>query len=127
MPFVGRVLVDTSVWEAARKRLGDIRPRLEQLLDEDLVVTHPFVVGECALGGADVERAFAGIDVLPLVDQGVVVRKLGALRVIGRKGVGWVDTNLLVSALDERAALWSLNTGLAEAYEALAPRWNPDA
>lgn len=127
MRAAGGVLVDTSVWEAARKRLGDARPRLERLLEDDRVVTHPFVVGECALGGADVDRAFAGVRHLPLLDQGAVLRRVGALGVIGRKGVGWVDTNLLVSALDERLVLWTLNTALAEAYASLAPRWDPNA
>jgi predicted nucleic acid-binding protein len=122
-----RVLVDTSVWEAARKQDRDVRARLERLLEDDLVVSHPFVVGECALGGADVARAFAGIDVLPLLDQSGVVGRVGALGVIGRKGVGWVDTNLIASALQERVDLWTLNRALAEAHGDAAARWGPSA
>lgn len=120
-----RVLVDTSVWEAARKRDPEVRARLERLLEDDLVVTHPFVVGECALGGADVGRAFAGIDALDLLEQAAVVGRVGALGVIGRNGVGWVDTNLIASALDARVDLWTLNRALAEAYRDAAARWGP--
>lgn len=121
-----RVLVDTSVW------IDHLHLRDEQLaglLDVGLVVTHPMVIGELALGTlrdrstvlrllaqlSPVQTAFAE-DVLALVE---------ARRLHGQ-GLSLVDAHLLASALitgDVR--IWTRDRRLATVAHDAAVGWQP--
>jgi predicted nucleic acid-binding protein len=113
------VLVDTSVWR--RYFAGRIAARdgqaLDGLLDEDgAVLMHPAVLGELVLGGLS-EREQRLLDRLPSAPEITSQELLEFVRQrkLARRGLGWVDCQLLASALVASASLWSLDRELAEA------------
>ena len=114
------ILVDTSVW-VDHLRKGNAR--LTALLDDGLVLVHPFVLGELALG-----RMKRRVEVLGLLDEmprAEAANHEEALEFVDRhglagSGVGWVDVHLLVSAALTGASLWTLDRRLAAAAGRLA-------
>lgn len=115
------VLVDTSVWRRFFGGGSSVR-RLGELLDEeDLVLTHPWIIGELVLGGMSrreellLERLPSAIPV-PHEEVLEVIRR----RRLTRRGIGWVDVNVLASALASSATLWTLDSDLEQAARELA-------
>ena len=110
------VLVDTSVWRRYFSGQADARP-LGDLLDEDgAVLVHPFVLGELVLGGlSDGEQGLfdqlLGADLVAHEEVLALVRR----RRLARRGIGWVDTHLLASALTSGAELWTVDKDLSAA------------
>ena len=113
------ILVDTSVW---RKYLSGRAPAsagrmLDDLLDEEgLVLVHPAVIGELVLGGLSAREELL-LQRLPSAPE-VSSPELQAFirfRKLARRGVGWVDCQLLASALLASASLWSFDHELAAA------------
>ncbi len=102
------ILVDTSVW-VDHLRAGD--KALADLLDAGMVLTHPFVIGELALGNLrQRELVLNALSDLPCAH---IATDAEALRFIGRhvlfgRGVGYVDVHLLAGArLTAGAELWT--------------------
>jgi hypothetical protein len=114
------ILVDTSVW-VGHLRDGDAV--LADLLERGLVLVHPFVIGELALGslrrraavlGAlmDLPRANVASDgeVLDFIDRGQLYSR----------GIGYVDAHLLAALrLTPDAFLWTRDRKLAAVAQAL--------
>jgi hypothetical protein len=109
------VLVDTSVWVS---HLRDDHQGLRALLDEGLVVCHPFIIGELACAG--------------LVNRSEIIALLGALsqvsvathdevlafieaRDLAGKGLGYVDVHLLAAAVVTGVPLWTQDRRLHQA------------
>lgn len=113
------VIVDTSVW---RKYLAGVASTrgLGQLLDDDGVLLHPFVLGELTLGGLSDREAslFRRLPEVPVVDH-VEIMAFVRERRLTRKGIGWVDAHLLASALITDARLWSADRALVSAARSL--------
>ncbi|WP_278534428.1 type II toxin-antitoxin system VapC family toxin [Delftia acidovorans] len=114
------VLVDTSVW-IDHFRQGN--PHLVQLLQHDMALMHPLVLGELACGTPPARaRTLADLQRLKPARQ-ASMREVMAL--IEREqlfglGCGLVDMTLLASALmSSGASLWSLDKRL----HALAQRF----
>jgi predicted nucleic acid-binding protein len=113
------VLVDTSVW-IQHFRQGE--PVLIDRLSEGLVLMHPFVSGELACG--NLKRRSEILSDLHEMPQAVLASNSEVLRLIedrqlwGR-GLGWVDLNLLASALLSGCEFWTLDRRLAVAAEDL--------
>ena len=108
--------MDTSVWRKYLAGVAKVR-RLGDLLDEDgMVLVHPFIIGEMALGGLST-REEALFDRLPRasVVPHEEVLELVRRRRLMRRGIGWVDTHLLASALISSAVLWTLDVDLSSA------------
>jgi hypothetical protein len=111
------ILVDTSVWVDYFRGDGAVE-RLSVLLEEGDVLMHPWVLGELALGhlGPRRDGVLADLDQLPsapsLSDQ-EMLELIKARRLWGR-GIGWVDVQLVGSALLSGARFWTGDHRLAQ-------------
>ncbi len=107
------ILVDTSVWVDHLRR-GNAR--LVKLLADSEVVTHPFVIGELALGRLGRRREILSLlRELPqaeAADHEEVFLFVERHRLEG-SGIGWVDAHLLCAAALTRAPLWTTDRRLA--------------
>jgi len=113
------ILVDTSVWIAHFRR-GE--PELETLLDDGLVLTHPFVLGELACGHLRHRTEVLGyldrLASVPEASSGEARRLIEIQRLVGQ-GLGWTDIHLLASCRIARAALWTHDQTLRRAARRL--------
>ena len=119
-------LVDTSVW-IDHLRHGDAA--LVKLLEENLVVVHPMVIGELALGNLRARRELledlADLPSAPVATHEEVLLLIEHRRLHGT-GLDLVDAHLLASALiaaDVR--LWTRDRRLAEAAATASVGWRP--
>jgi predicted nucleic acid-binding protein len=100
-------LVDTSVWIAHFRRSD---PRLLTLLSEGEVFMHPAVIGELACGNLTrrdtVLSDFRTLPCAAVADQQEVLFVIESRRLWG-KGIGWVDAQLLASALLTGCKFWT--------------------
>lgn len=110
------ILVDTSVW-VDHLRSGDAS--LTRLLSTGLVLGHPWVAGELALGNlAQRQTILSLVQALPLA---VVATDVEVLSLIDRhrlhgRGIGYVDAHLLAAGrLTPGAQLWTRDKRLAAA------------
>ncbi|HEY6102590.1 MAG TPA: type II toxin-antitoxin system VapC family toxin [bacterium] len=103
------ILVDTSIW-IDHLRQGNAR--LAALLEDALVVTHPFVIGELACGKlGNRAEVLSLLRVLPAAEIASHDEVLGFVerhRLYGR-AIGWIDAHLLASARISSLALWTLD------------------
>lgn len=106
-------VVDSSVW-INHFRLSD--ESLVSALSNNLVATHPFVIGELALGSLS-DRG-STINLLQDLPQAVVAEDnevLGMIesRSLFSRGLGYVDAHLLASVLISRShILWTADKRL---------------
>ena len=113
-------LVDTSVW-VDHLRKGNAR--LGRLLEDGLVLTHPFVVGELALGRMRRRQEILGfLGELPRAEAAQHGEVLDFVERHGLPGagIGWVDVHLLVSAALSGVGIWTLDRRLAAAAQRLS-------
>lgn len=102
------ILVDTSVW-VDHLRSGD--ETLGAMLDAGRVLTHPFVIGEVALGS--LRRRGLILSAMSDLPFGEVATDTEVLALIDRcalsgRGVGYVDAHLLACAfLTAGTKLWT--------------------
>lgn len=120
------ILVDSSVWISHfRTDRSDLRADLE----EGVVFSHEFVVGELACGTLarreDVLSAIAKLPSLPTASHNEAWQLLETRRLWGR-GLGWIDAHLLTSALLFGARLWTLDKRLAWAARRLRVAYRAD-
>ncbi len=109
------VLVDSSVWIDHLRR-GN--PVLRDLLNDSLALIHPFIIGELSCGGIkNRKKFFADLAELPLAVSAAHDEVLGLLheRELWQRGIGWIDTHLIASALLSRCQLWTLDASLRAA------------
>ena len=102
------ILVDTSVWIDHLRASDEM---LVGLLDAGMVLAHPFVVGELALGTLAQRRTV--LDALSDLPQAIVATDVEVLNFIDRhklfgRGVGYIDIHLLAAVrLTAGAELWT--------------------
>lgn len=102
------ILVDTSVW-VDHLRTGD--PQLVALLQDGLVLAHPWVTGELALG--HLSRRSEIIGLLHNLPQATIATDVEVLTLIDNRqlfgrGIGYVDAHLLAATmLTTRTRLWT--------------------
>ena len=104
------VLLDTSVWI---RYFADVRPlsaKVDRLLDADLVVAHELVYGELLITDPGGRKKFLAtyelMPRIPMITHDEVVALVRGRGLHGR-GVGWIDTHLLASALASQAQIWT--------------------
>lgn len=109
------VLVDTSIWvEHLRKGEASLR----ELLHRNLALTHPCVIGELACGAmVNRARVLADLAALPRATPATNEETLHLIqeRRLWGRGIGWVDVQLLASALLSNCRLWTLDQRLDQA------------
>ena len=114
------ILADTSIW-VDHFRYSD--EHLRALLLRGEVITHPWVIGELALGGLSTHSE-AGRLVAEL-PQAVVAGHLEVMhaiesRSLARRGIGYVDAHLIVAVLlTTGSRLWTRDSKLAAVAEEL--------
>ena len=114
------ILVDTSVWI---DHLNGSDPVLVSLLNEEQVLTHPYVIGEIALGSLRSRESVIGA----LLDLpcALVATPAETLLMIERdrlfnRGIGYVDASLLASArLHPGTTVWTRDKRLKAAANEL--------
>ena len=102
------ILADTSVW-VDHLRAGD--KALAALLDADMVLAHPFVIGELALGNLRqreiVLNALADLPHASVATDADVLHFIGQHALFGR-GIGYIDAHLLAAIkLTAGTELWT--------------------
>lgn len=121
------ILADTSVWIAHFRGVdAGLAPRLAA----GEVLTHPFVIGELAMGNLGQRAAnLQFLDELPkavLASHEEVMRLVERHRLFGL-GIGFVDAHLLASCrLTPDARLWSRDRRLDETAGRLSLAHRPD-
>jgi predicted nucleic acid-binding protein len=120
------ILVDTSVWVDHFRSHNEV---LAGLLEGGAVLSHPFVVGELALGSlrqrATVLNALTGLPRAAIAAEHEILRFIELHSLFGR-GIGYVDVHLLAATmLTAGALLWTIDKrlcGLAEELGVAADR-----
>lgn len=107
------VLLDTSVWIRHFRQSND---EVVRLLEEQLVVTHPFVVAEIACGSlkkrSDALSYLKALPASPIVTIDEVLTFIES-RELFSKSVGFVDVQLLASVLiSDDVSLWTTDNRL---------------
>jgi predicted nucleic acid-binding protein len=115
------ILVDTSIW------VDHLRARnkaLVHLLDTGQVLTHPFVIGELALG--NLRQRGIILDTLRVLPQAIFAAEHEVLHFIEQNrlfgiGIGYVDAHLLAAArLTTATTLWTRDKRLSVAASRLS-------
>jgi predicted nucleic acid-binding protein len=117
------VLADTSIW-ADHFRSDDFH--LAELLSNNNVVIHPFVLAEIALGSLRGRaKSIHDLQSLPaarVVDDAAVLHSIEQLKLYAT-GIGFVDAHILLSAKQEGHDLWTRDKRLAAQAERLGVQY----
>jgi len=114
------ILVDTSIWV---DHLRHGVKSLAELLNRGMVLAHPFVIGELALGVLR-QRALV-LDALSHLPQAIVANEVEVLQFMDRhrlfgRGIGYIDVHLLAAVrLTGGATLWTHDKRLDSIAEGL--------
>jgi predicted nucleic acid-binding protein len=113
------ILVDTSVWvEHLRGGSG----RLRDLLHDEQVFCHPFIIGELACGNlrnrAEVLRLLGTLPEARIAEHHEALHLVDSAHLHGRD-LGWIDVHLLASAVITGCALWTGDVRLQRAAKVL--------
>lgn len=106
------ILVDTSVWI---KHLREGDQNLIRLLEQGLVASHPFIIGELACGAIKNRYEIIGLlNDLPsadILDHSDIMEFIENRKIMN-KGLGYIDVHLLGSALVSETPLWTFDKAL---------------
>jgi predicted nucleic acid-binding protein len=108
------VLVDTSVWIRFLAGRDPYANGLDELLGRDDVAGHEMIFGELLLGDIGGSRkhlldAYAQMHHAAAVPHEELVEFVRA-RKLGGRGVGWVDINILASAVVAGFHVWTADS-----------------
>lgn len=114
------LLVDTSIW-IDHFRQGDAD--LQHALADGAVISHPFVIGELALGNLRqrnlILESLSALPQAAVAEPSEVLALVAAARLHGR-GIGYVDAHLVASVrLTAGSVLWTRDRRLAAIAEEL--------
>ena len=114
------ILVDASIWIDQLHRPD---AQFAELLHDQTVVMHPFVLGEVMLGSLrdrlGVRARLDDLDRAPVADDAEVLSLIDSAQLFGA-GIGYVDAHLLASTmLMLGGRLWTRDRRLAVAAERL--------
>jgi predicted nucleic acid-binding protein len=101
------ILVDTSVWI---DHLRNGNSKLSNLLVENRVTCHPFIIGELACGNLHQrQKILSLLKALPTTDEVKIsdVLEFIELQNLMGRGIGIVDITLLFAAYTHQIELWT--------------------
>ena len=108
------ILVDTSVWV---DHLRNSNARLVELLNEEQVLIHPFIIGELSLGTiknkAEIMSLLSELPLVPVAGHDEVMAAVNVHH-LSATGIGWVDAHLIASALLAQAKLLTNDKALLQ-------------
>jgi predicted nucleic acid-binding protein len=120
------ILVDTAVWaQHIDREVAD----LTDLLQAGLVLSHPFVVGELAMGNLRRRSVvLADFELLPRAVTATDEETMGLIerfRLYG-SGIGYVDAHLIASTrISANASLWTFDRRLHALADRLGLAFKP--
>lgn len=101
------VLVDSSVWI---NHFRSSSSKLSKLLEDELVLAHPMVIGELACGNLakrkEIVALLHDLPSAPKADDDEVLYFIEEHQIMG-KGLGLIDMHLLASCRLSGCRLWS--------------------
>jgi len=119
------ILIDTGIWIEHLRR-GE--PALARLLEANLVLGHPFVTGEVALGHlrdrAGILALLGNLPAAPMAEPEEVLVFIDRQALAG-SGLGLIDIHLLLAARLAAATLWTADRRLAASAEAMGIAHRP--
>lgn len=93
------ILADSLIW-IDHLRSND--PKLQELLENEEIVIHPFVIGELSLGHIprydDIMKMLSDLPVIARADDGEVRHLIRSRKLFGT-GIGYVDAHILASVM----------------------------
>jgi predicted nucleic acid-binding protein len=114
------ILVDTSVWIDHFRRAD---AALVRELEQGRVMTHPFVVGELALGHLrnrdETVALLAELPAVPVAPHDAVLEFV-VRHGLPAAGIGWVDAHLLCAAASGAVPIWTNDRALRKVAARLA-------
>jgi predicted nucleic acid-binding protein len=114
------ILVDTSVWI---DHLRSADAKLQSLLQNDQVMTHPYIRLELALGSmASREKVLADLALLPPAPVVATEELFGLIdhKKLYRRGIGVTDLQLICCAIfDKSVLIWTRDRRLSEIADEL--------
>jgi predicted nucleic acid-binding protein len=119
------ILVDTSVWI---EHFRSTNPLLSELLDQEQVFVHPFVLGEIACSNlTHRQEIIALMRALPTVqraDDHEILFFIEQRALMGR-GIGLIDIHLLASCLMQPCSIWTADKRLNAVAQELGAAFDP--
>ena len=114
------VLVDTSIW-VSHLRHGN--SRLQKLLEEGGVASHPFIIGELACGNisnrTEILSLMQSLPMLDAIEPEELLLFIEHHKVMGA-GLGFVDVHLMAAALLAGIPLWTQDKKFKQACSRLS-------
>ena len=114
------ILADTTIWI---DHFRGTNHKLQELLENEQVAMHPFIVAELALGTLKQRTVqLEALDELPEVQVARFdeVRKMIEARSLYRRGIGLTDAHLIASCLIHPSTLlWTYDKQLSSVAESL--------
>ena len=120
------ILADTSVWVDHLRRPDG---RLSTALEQGVIATHPFVIGELACGNLRNRRVllelWAKLPSVPTASDAEALHFID-IHALAGVGLGYIDVHLLAStALASHTRLWTADRTLAGAAARLGVAHDP--
>jgi predicted nucleic acid-binding protein len=113
------VLVDISVW-VSHLRHGN--PKLQEMLQEGQVVSHPFIIGELACGNisnrTEIISLMQSLPMLDAIEHEELLLFIEHNKMMGT-GLGFVDVHLMAAAMLAGIPLWTQDKSLKQACSRL--------
>lgn len=123
------VLVDTSVWIRFLAGRGPFASGLDELLSRDDVVGHEMVFGELLLGDVGGGRRNLLEAYLQMYQAGTIpheeVVEFVRVRRLSGRGIGWIDVNILASAVVGGFQMWTADPRFATLAKELQVAYTP--
>jgi len=107
------ILVDTSIWISHFQKSN---PILHELLLNDQIVIHPYILGELACGNiknrVEILLLLTSLPKVPAIDMDEFFVFIDNYH-LNDKGLGFVDIHILASALISSSWLWTSDKKLS--------------